>query len=425
LKSTRPRAVVVVTGSELVRGDRSDLNGPFLARELVLLGVEAARVVVVGDSPAELEAALREGADADLCLVSGGLGPTHDDRTVEVLAHVLGRELLVDDDLEREIEAVSRGHAERLGRPYADFAPGVRKQASLPEGARSLGLAGTAPGLVIEGVGATFVVLPGPPPELRRLWRAALEDESVRAVLARAEPPERRTLRFYGVSESAVAGALEGAGGDGDGVEATVCARDFEIHVDLMVDPEAGARADALSAALRDWGGEFLFSEDGRAVAEIVLELCRARGLTLATAESATGGLVAARLTAIPGSSDVFRGAVVAYANEVKERELGVSANVLAGHGAVSAETAAAMAVGVRERLVADVGVSDTGIAGPGGATAEKPVGLVYLHASGPDGELAAHFNVPADRETVRARAAVAALHLVRRLLSQSRDDSV
>jgi nicotinamide-nucleotide amidase len=422
---TRPRAVVVVTGSELVRGDRSDLNGPFLARELVSLGVEPARVLIVGDSPAELEAALREGAEADLCIVSGGLGPTHDDRTVEMLARVLGLELQVDGDLEREIEAVSRGHAERLGRPYADFAPGVRKQASLPDGARSLGLAGTAPGLVIESAAATFVVLPGPPPELRRLWRAGLEDESVRAVIARAEPPERRTLRFYGVSESAIARALEDAGGDGDGVEATICARDFEIHVDLVVRPEGGAKADALSAVLREWGGEFLFSEDGRAAAEIVLELCRAHGLTLAAAESATGGLVAARLTAIPGSSDVFRGGVVAYANEVKERELGVPADVLKAHGAVSAETAAAMAAGVRERLLADVGVSDTGIAGPGGGTAEKPVGLVYLHASGPDGELAAHFNVPADRETVRARAAVAALHLVRRLLSQNRDDSV
>jgi nicotinamide-nucleotide amidase len=425
LTSPGPRAVVVVTGSELVRGDRSDLNGPFLARELVSLGIAPARVVVVGDSPAELEATLRDAAEADLCVVSGGLGPTHDDRTVEILARVLGRELEVHGDLEREIEAVSRGHAERLGRPYTDFAPGVRKQASLPDGARSLGLAGTAPGLVVDGPEATFVVLPGPPPELRRLWQAALEDESVLALLARAEAPGRRTLRFYGVSESAVARALEEAGGDGDGVEVTVCARDFEIHVDLVVGPEARAKADALSAALRDWGGEFLFSEDERVVAEIVLELCRTRGLTLAAAESATGGLVAARLTAIPGSSDVFRGAVVAYANEVKERELGVPADVLAAHGAVSAATAAAMAGGVRKRLAADVGVSDTGIAGPGGGTAEKPVGLVYLHASSPDGELAAHFNVPADRETVRARAAVAALHLVRRLLSQSRDDSV
>jgi nicotinamide-nucleotide amidase len=192
-----------------------------------------------------------------------------------------------------------------------------------------------------------------------------------------------------------------------------------------VVEPGGRDRADTLAGGLRERVGEYLFSDDERPVAEIVLDLCRARGLTLATAESATGGLIAARLTAIPGSSDVFLGSVVAYANEIKERELGVPADVLTLHGAVSAETAAAMAAGVRERLGADVGISDTGIAGPGGGTAEKPVGLVYMHASGPDGELAARFDVPADRETVRARAAVAALHLVRRLLSQSRDVSV
>jgi nicotinamide-nucleotide amidase len=420
-----PRALVVVTGSELVRGDRRDLNGPFLARELVSLGVEPAEIVIVGDSPQELEAALRSGLEADLCLVSGGLGPTHDDRTVETLARVLEVELVGDPLLEREIEAVSRGHAERLGRPYADFAPGVRKQASLPSGARSLGLAGTAPGFVIQITTTVFVVLPGPPPELRRLWGAALESDQVRELLARARPPERRTLRFYGVSESAVARALEDAGGDGEGVEATVCARDFEIHVDLVVGEGGGPKAEAIAAGLRERLGESLFTEDERTVAEVVLELCRERGLTLATAESATGGLVATKLTDVPGASDVFRGAVVAYANDVKTRELGVSSNVLATHGAVSAQTAAAMAAGVRDRLEADVGVSDTGVAGPSGGTREKPVGLVYLHASGPHGELAASFSVPADRQTVRARATVAALHLVRRLLSQSRDGSV
>jgi competence/damage-inducible protein CinA-like protein len=423
--NSRPRALVVVTGSELVRGDRRDLNGPFLARELVSLGIDPAEIVIVSDSPEQLEAALGSGLEADLCVVSGGLGPTHDDRTVETLARVLGRELVLDGDLADEIEAVSRGHAERLGRSYADFEPGVRKQASLPAGARSLGLAGTAPGLVIQTTSTVFVVLPGPPPELRRLWAAALESGPVRELLAGAHPPERRTLRFYGVSESAVAGALEDAGGEGDGVEVTVCARDFEIHVDFVVGEGGGPRADAIAAALRERLGESLFTGDERTVAEIVLELCRERGLTLATAESATGGLVAARLTAVPGSSDVFRGSVVAYADGVKTLELGVPTQVLNAHGAVSAETAAAMAAGVRERLDTDVGVSDTGVAGPGGGTPDKPVGLVYLHASGPDGELAARFSVPADRETVRARATVAALHMVRRLLSQSRDGSV
>jgi nicotinamide-nucleotide amidase len=420
-----PRAVVVVTGSELVRGDRRDLNGPFLARELVSLGVEPGRILVVGDSAVELQGALREGLQADLCVVSGGLGPTHDDRTVEVLARVAGRELVVDSALEREIGAVSRRIAERLRRPYADFEAGVTKQASLPRGAISLGLAGTAPGIVLEVGETTVVVLPGPPPELRRLWRAALEAAPVRDVLDRARPPERRTLRFYGASESAVARALEDAGGDGDGVEATVCARDFEIHVELMVGPGGKQRAHRLADRLRGRLGGELFAEDERPIAELVLELCRSRGLTLATAESCTGGLVAARLTDIAGASDVFRGSVVAYGDDVKSDELGVPRRLLERHGAVSAETAAAMAAGVRVRLEADVSVAVTGVAGPGGGTPEKPVGLVYFHASAPDGELAGDFSVPADRATIRARATVAALHLVRRLLTQSRNGSV
>src|ERR671914_1506364 len=200
----RPRAAVVVTGSELVRGERTDQNGPFLAREALSLGLEPARISIVGDRPDELEAALREGLSADLCLVSGGLGPTHDDRTVETVARVLGRALRVDAELEREIEAVSRRVAERLRRPYADFEAGVRKQASLPEGAVSLGLAGTAPGVLLERDGRVALALPGPPPELKRLWRNALETEPVRRVLARVQAPGRRVLRFFGAGESSV-----------------------------------------------------------------------------------------------------------------------------------------------------------------------------------------------------------------------------
>jgi nicotinamide-nucleotide amidase len=166
----------------------------------------------------------------------------------------------------------------------------------------------------------------------------------------------------------------------------------------------------------------YLFARDERPVEALVLDLCRTRGLTLATAESCTGGLVGARLTSVPGSSDVFVGGVVAYANRVKEAELGVGAGTLAEHGSVSAETAAEMASGVRARLGADVGIAVTGIAGPGGGTAEKPVGLVYLHAETPDGGHGLEFSFPSDRETIRARATVAALHLARRLLSQDRD---
>jgi competence/damage-inducible protein CinA-like protein len=417
---TRPRGVVVVTGSELVRGERTDRNGPFLAGELLRLGVEPARIEIVGDDPAELEAALREGLGADLCAVSGGLGPTHDDRTVELLARATGRELVVGAALEAEIEAISRGIAERLRRPYADFEEGVRKQATLPEGAEVVGIAGTAPALVLASGGAVFVVLPGPPSELRRLWPEALQTGPVREVLSRAREPERRVLRFYGASESAVAQALARAGGEADGLAVTVCARDFEIHVDLVFEPEAATEADRLSARLRETLSSFLFAENERPVEELVLTACRERGLALAAAESCTGGLVAARLTSIAGSSDVFRGGVVAYADDVKHVELGVLEELLVRHGAVSAEVAAAMATGARARLEADVAVAVTGIAGPGGGTPDKPVGLVYLHAEGPDGGVARELNLPGDRAAVRGRATAAALHLVRTLLAQS-----
>ncbi|MGZ8688336.1 MAG: CinA family nicotinamide mononucleotide deamidase-related protein [Gaiellaceae bacterium] len=422
---TRPRATIVVTGSELVRGERPDLNGPFYAREALRLGMQPARLIVVGDDPVELEAALREGMQAEVCLVSGGLGPTHDDRTVELVARVTERGLRVDAELEARIETVSRTVAARLGRPYADFAPGVVKQATLPEGAISLGLAGTAPGIVLDTGSCVVVVLPGPPAELRRLWPRALETEPLQRVLARTSAPGRRVLRFFGVSESAVARALAEAGGDGDGVEATICARDFEIHVDLVVEAGAEERADTLVARLREPVEEYLFGEDERSIQELVLELCRERGLSLGTAESCTGGLVAARLTGIPGASDVFEGGIVAYGNEVKAEQLGVPRPVLERYGAVSAETARAMAHGACERLGVDVAVAVTGVAGPGGGTVDRPVGLVYFHATGPDGEKALSFDLPGDREWIRTRSAVAALHLVRALLTQSRHEGV
>jgi nicotinamide-nucleotide amidase len=379
---SRPRAAIVVTGSELTRGGRQDENGPFLARELAERGLEPARIVVVGDRPEELEAAFAEGLRADLLVTSGGLGPTHDDRTVEALAKVAGREVFVDEMLQGEIERFSRALAERYRRPYAEFEEGVRKQASLPDGAHVLGLAGTAPGLVLEVDGSVAVVLPGPPGELRRLWARALEAEPVRSVLERTRAPRRQVLRLFGVSESAVARAIAEAGGEPEGVEATVCAHGGEIEV-----------------------------------------LLQGAGLTVGAAESCTGGLVAARLTSVPGASDVFRGGIVAYDNAVKVAQLGVSDETLAAHGAVSPETAAAMAAGARASLGADVAVSDTGIAGPGGGTPEKPVGLVYLHAQGPEGGEALELRLHGGREQIRRRATVAALHLLRRLLTQNRDE--
>ncbi|HEY3921075.1 MAG TPA: nicotinamide-nucleotide amidohydrolase family protein [Gaiellaceae bacterium] len=404
------RATIVVTGSELVRGDRQDRNGPFLAASLLAHGIEPAEIRIVGDAPVELERAFADGLTAELLVVSGGLGPTHDDRTVELLARAAGRELRFDEALSHEIAERSR----------VQYKPGIRKQATYPEGAVVVGLAGTAPALVLDTGTCVAVVLPGPPRELQKLWLRALETKPFRRVLARVVVPDRRVLRFYGCGESAVAEALARAGGESEGIEVTICAHDFETHMDLFVQPGAEARAEELERQVVASLDNYLYARTESPVEELVLELCRARDLTLVTAESCTGGLVAARLTSVPGSSDVVLGGIVSYANEVKVRELGVGEELLREHGAVSAEVAAAMARGARERLGADVAVAVTGVAGPGGGTPEKPVGLVYVHASGPNGgEQAARLDFPGDRETIRSRATVAALHLVHTLVSK------
>ena len=417
---TGVRAAIVASGSELVRGDRSDRNGPYLAADLLRRGVEPSRITIVGDDPADLEEALREGLTHDLLVVSGGLGPTHDDRTIELLARAAGVGLHVEDELETAIDELSRSVATRLQRPYADFVPGVRKQATLPNGSEWVGLVGTAPAVVLPLGDRVAVALPGPPRELQALWPRVCETQPLRALFARVVAPRRRVLRLFGISESSIAKALADAGGDGDGVDVTICAREFELHIDLFVDPGADARADELEQAFETAAGRYVFSRDERSTAELVVDLLRDRGLTLGTAESCTGGLVAARITDVPGSSDVFLGSIVSYADSVKRDRLGVPDDVLAAHGAVSAETAEAMAAGARAALGVDVAVSVTGIAGPGGGTEEKPVGLVYLHAVGPDGELSRRLDFPGDRETIRLRAAVAALHLVRRLVTKS-----
>ena len=416
-------AVVLVTGSELVRGGRVDENGPFLARELSTRGIEPARILVVGDRPETLERAFEEALAADLCITSGGLGPTHDDRTVEILARVARRPLVVNDELEDEIASVVRGLSERFRRPYEEFEAGVRKQATVPDGAVSLGLAGTAPGLVLELGSSVVVVLPGPPNELQRLWRAALETEPLRRVLAAARAPGHRVLRFFGLPESAIAGVVERAGGEAAGIEVTICAHDLEVQVDLVVPAGGEEQAERVRAALREAHPHGLFAEDHRPVEAIVLDLARRRGWTIGAAESCTGGLVAARLTSVPGASDVVVGGVVAYDNRVKVDALGVAGKVLEQHGAVSAEAAAAMASGVRRTLACDVAVSVTGIAGPDGGTPEKPVGLVYLHAETPAGSQGVELRLPGEREAVRRRAAASALHLLRRVLEQSRHE--
>lgn len=408
-----------MTGSEVVRGELADQNGSFVAAQLSALGFACRRIVIVGDDPDELEAAIGEGMKADLCVISGGLGPTHDDRTIELLAKVAGKELVVDPRLERAIDAVGRRYARNVGGRYHGFHAGVTKQASIPEGASVLGLAGTAPGLALEHDGRVAVALPGPPGELRRLWPKVLENELVGAILERVPPLERRTLRFFGLAESSLAQALEQAGGEPPGVTVTICARDRELVAELFAEPGAEDGAAELERALAGAGQGTLFARDDRPVEEIVLELAREQGLTLATAESCTGGRVAGCLTGVSGSSDVFRGSVVAYADDVKKAALGVSERTLAEHGAVSAECARELAEGVRQRLGVDAAIGVTGIAGPGGGSSEKPVGLVFFCASAGGARLEQELRFSGDRRQIQRYATVAALHLLRRLLAQ------
>ncbi len=393
-----------------------DENGPFLARELSSRGVEPERISVIGDRPERLEAALRGALELDLVVISGGLGPTHDDRTIELLARAASREVRVDPALESEIEGVVRGLAERFRRPYDEFEAGVRKQATLPEGGISLGLAGTAPGVLLQTGSALAIALPGPPGELQRIWRAALERPELQEVFARANNPANHILRFFGLPESAIAGVVAQAGGEAEGLEVTICAHDLEVQVDLVIPPGSEAQADRVTQALRAAHQRALFAEDEQAVEAIVLNAAREKGLTISAAESCTGGLVSARLTSIPGSSDVFVGGLVAYDDRLKLDGLNVPAEMLERHGAVSAETAAAMAAGARSTLGADVGVSVTGVAGPGGGTPQKPVGLVFIHAESPESSHGVELRLPGDRGAVRRRAAASALHLLRRL---------
>lgn len=412
---TRPTAAILLTGSELLRGVIADRNASHLAERLESLGFEMRRTLMVGDPLADIEQGVRDLAGShDLLVTSGGLGPTHDDRTVEALANVAGVPLELDEQVLAQITAWTDGVAERMGFEPSHFVAGNRKQARIPRGAAVLGIAGTAPGLVMEIAGSSAVVLPGVPSELRRLWELAPAHPMLARLMARAAPRRRLMLRTYGIGESHVADMFAAAGGDPAGVETSICARNYEIEIDVRATADALGQAERLWRELRDRLGDHVFATDERPVAELVLERARQHGLALATAESCTGGMVAAELTAVPGSSDVFVGGAVTYSDRLKRDLLGVDAAVIATHGAVSAETARAMAEGARERLAADVAVAVTGVAGPGGGSEAKPVGLVHLYVAGPGGGVAREMQWGGRRQDVRLRATVAALHLMR-----------
>ena len=371
------RAGVVVTGTEVLTGRVADANGPWLAEQLRELGVDIGRIVVVGDRPDDLRAALGFlAADHDLVITSGGLGPTADDLTAEVVAEFQGREPRFEPALEAQIaEIVTALIAARGWRPDPEAtAAATRKQAFVPVGAHVLAPTGTAPGLVVppaEGRdGPPVLVLPGPPSELQEMWPDAVADPLVQAVIAGAPELRQSTLRLWGTPESELAATLRDHDDELAGLEITTCLRDGELEIVARHSPDASAAYDALVRAVRADFADTLFSDDGRTVDELVADRCLASGTTIATAESCTAGLLAGRLADRPGSSAYLLGGIVAYANEVKRDQLGVPQELLDTVGAVSAEVAQAMADGARARLGATVGVGITGVAGPGGGYA-------------------------------------------------------
>lgn len=420
------RAAIVVTGTEVLTGRVQDANGPWLAERLRERGVDVGRVVVVGDRREDLAATLRSlRVDHDLLLTSGGLGPTADDLTAEVVAEVQGRALHLDPDLAGRVGAIIAGlNARRGWSPPAEVTErSVAKQSLVPEGAVVLEPVGTAPGLVVTAAdgGAPVVVLPGPPGELRPMWDDAVRAAPVAVVLARATELRQAELRAYGPPEAELAGLLrdhEQRHGSLEeaGLEVTTCVRDGELEVVTRYRPEAQPAYDALAAMLRERLAG-VFAEGGAKVDDVVAEALLARGATVATAESCTAGLLAGRLADRPGSSAYLVGGFVTYANEAKTAEVGVPADLIERVGAVSPEVAEAMARGARERLGTTFGVGITGVAGPGGGTPEKPVGLVHVAVAHPDGVLARRLDLGGDRAAIRRRTVVAALHLLREAL--------
>ena len=420
------RAGIVVTGTEVLTGRVADRNGPWLADRLLELGVELAHITITGDRPEDIEAQLRFMAEqgVDLVITSGGLGPTADDMTIEVVSDFVGRPLGLDEELEGKIAKI----LEPLMKRFSHLDPEAirtanRKQALVPEGASVIDPAGIAPGLVVpplNGSGPTVVVMPGPPRELHAMWPQAVKTDAFRRAVAGRTEYSQHTLRLFGIPESEIAETLRvaeaGEVPDLERLEITTCLRRAEVEVVVRHEPSGERAWEALRDLIERRHADTLFSTDGSTIDEQVAELLHGRWIGLA--ESCSGGLLAARLSELAGASAYLAGGVVSYSNEAKAELLGVDPGLIERHGAVSPQVAEAMADGALVRFEADTAVSITGIAGPGGGTEEKPVGYVCWCTKLSDGSmLARDTRLPGDRVEIRDRSTTVAMHLLRRLL--------
>jgi len=415
------RAGIVVTGTEVLTGRVADLNGPWVADRLLELGVELAHITICGDRAADIEAQLRflAAEGVDLIVTTGGLGPTADDMTVQTVADFAGRDLVLDAALEAKIAAILKSLMARFtGVDFEAVMAANRKQAMVPLGADVLDPVGTAPGVVVPGT-PTVLVLPGPPRELQAMWPAAMASAVVQQAIAGRTVYHQETVRIFGLPESGLAETLREAEGVVSGfadLEITTCLRRGEVEMVTRYEPHSAEAYRRLMDLMRERHGSMIFSEDGSLVDDQVARLLEGR--RIATAESCTAGLLAARLTDRPGSSAYVAGGVVAYANQAKIDLLGVDPALIEAHGAVSQEVAEAMALGAIERFGADTAVAITGVAGPDGGTAEKPVGTVWFCVRLAEGvTVIRSLQLPGARPDVRERSTTVAMHLLRRTL--------
>lgn len=405
------QAELIFTGTELLLGEVLNTHAQYLGRRLLALGIEVTLHTTVGDNWERLAQVLEQSLRrSNLIIVTGGLGPTSDDLTKETVAGVLGLPMVVDEHTLRGLQE----YAARRGMPMSE---NMTKQARFPAGARVLpNPVGTAPGALLEHQGRVLVLLPGPPGELKAIF-----EESVIPYLSslgsRGPVIYSRVVKVTGIGEVGVQQLIGDLEGDGD-TSIAYLAKPGEVHVRISARAQSEAEARQAVAELmekvQERLGDYIFGFDEEVLEEVVGRLLVERGLTLALAESCTGGLVGARLTSVPGSSRYFLGSLVAYHNQVKEKVLGVPSEVLRAHGAVSQETALAMARSARSLTGAGLGLSVTGIAGPEGGTPAKPVGLTYIALDTPQGSFCREFRFPGRREAVRQGAANAALNMVR-----------
>ncbi len=412
-------AEIIAVGSELLTPEKTDTNSLWLTGKLNEIGVEVKLKTIVGDDEARLEETIRDTVKrSDVVITTGGLGPTEDDVTRQVSGRAVGRELVYHDDLEADL----RERFRRWGREMPEI---NKRQAYVIEGAEILpNPNGSAVGMMLDLTEKLFVVLPGPPRELKPMFETfvlpKLKERAGEIYV------KRRILRVSGMGESAVDELIAPIYKAYENVQTSILFSKSEIEVHLLAqadtEQEADATLDELAGKIAETLGNAVFAVNGETMEEVVGKMLTDKGKTLALAESCTGGLIGMRLTEVPGSSRYFLEGAITYSNEAKTRTLGVPSELLEAHGAVSAETAEAMAAGIRERAGSDYGISVTGIAGPDGGTVEKPVGTVFVGYADSSGTRSLNLTLPGDRYLIRWRSSQAALDYLRRQMLKMKE---